>query len=442
MSDANKARATPAELAVKVLALVAIVALSAVVTRFPSRDLGFAEPIAALGLLLLAGDLFSVLVDRVGLPHLTGYLLSGLLLGPHVLKVVSHEAVGSLGLVNALALALIGLSAGSHLTIDMLRRGFRSLCASIVAQVLITLPLMALFLFMLRPFIGFMAALPLSAALGLSLMWGVISVSRSPSATLAVITQLRTSGPLTRHALAFVVAFDIVVLILFSFGLQVSKTLVSGVAFTLPGLVAVVREIFASICFGITLGLLISAWLTFIKRGVIVFVVMVGYGVTLMSRALHYDTLLLFVMAGFVVANTSNVGDTLLHGVARGGRVVYVLFFALAGAHLNLPLIATLWPVALALFTGRILATAVAARVASVIAKDGPAVRRFGWMPLVSQAGAAIGMSVLVGQAFPGVGPNLQALVLATVGLNEAIGPVLFKYALQKSGETRDVLHG
>jgi Kef-type K+ transport system membrane component KefB len=115
---------------------------------------------------------------------------------------------------------------------------------------------------------------------------------------------------------------------------------------------------------------------------------------------------------------------------------VYVVFFATAGAHLNVPLLQQMWPIALTLFAARAISTYGSARLASRLAHDGPAVRRWGWSSLISQAGFALGLAGIVSRAFPNIGEGFQALAIASVAINEMVGPVLFKFALDRAGET------
>jgi hypothetical protein len=62
--------------------------------------------------------------------------------------------------------------------------------------------------------------------------------------------------------------------------------------------------------------------------------------------------------------------------------------------------------------------------------------RRWGASGLVSQAGLTLGLTVVIAREFPSIGTPFRALAIATVALNEMIGPVLFKLALDRSGET------
>jgi Kef-type K+ transport system membrane component KefB len=151
---------------------------------------------------------------------------------------------------------------------------------------------------------------------------------------------------------------------------------------------------------------------------------------------LHFDTLLAFMVAGFVVQNLSKQGEKFIAAIEQTGSIVYVIFFATAGAHLDLDLLRQLWPIAVALAGSRLLVTLVTGRVASRLAKDPPMVRRWAWAGLVSQAGLALGVAAVIERSFPILGSGFRALSIAVVALNEMVGPVLFKLALDRAGES------
>ena len=118
------------------------------------------------------------------------------------------------------------------------------------------------------------------------------------------------------------------------------------------------------------------------------------------------------------------------------GAVVYIIFFATAGAHLDVPLLRRLWPVALLFFVARALATFTSARIASFAARDPAILKRWAWSGLISQAGIALGVANLIASQFPSFGPGFRAIAVACVALNEMIGPVMFKLALDRAGES------
>jgi Kef-type K+ transport system membrane component KefB len=400
---------------------------------------GDAALLATVGFLLLAGTLLSELVEVIGVPHLTGYLGAGILAGPHVLHFIDHATVDRLTPVNTLALSLIALAGGAELKIEGLRRGVKSLASAMLFQSVLVLVLVGAVFFAAHPFIGFTRDLPMFGVLAASLLWGVLAIARSPSAALGVIQQTHAEGPLARYTIAFVMASDVVVVMVLAAAVTFARPLVDpSVTLSLAAFSTLGHEIVGSVALGTTLGLVLILYLRLIgKQQLLVVLVALGFGATEVLRYLHYDALLTFMVAGFVVQNLSKQGEALLHGVEQTGSVVYVIFFASAGAHLNVPLLRALWPIAVLLAGTRAISTFVAGKIASRVANDGPEVRRWGWAPLVSQAGFAIGIAQIVSKEFPLFGKGFGDLAIATVALNEFFGPILFKVALDRTGETR-----
>ena len=171
--------------------------------------------IAAIGFFLLAGTLTGELLEPLGLPQLTGYLIAGIAAGPYLLRLVDEQTVKSLSPVNTLALSLIALAGGAELDMVALRRVSRSLAWATLVQCLLVLVLVTGAFFAARPFIPFARALPMGPFFGVALLWGALAVTRSPSATLGILSQTRATGPLSTFTLAFVMTSDIVVVVLF-----------------------------------------------------------------------------------------------------------------------------------------------------------------------------------------------------------------------------------
>ena len=391
----------------------------------------------ALGLLLMAGVLCSEILDVIKLPHLTGYLFAGVLVGPHVLHLIDHRTVEELSEVNTLALSLIALAGGLELKVSTLREVLRSLGVATLVHSVFGLAATALAFMLLRRWIPFAAELSWGAAMGAALLWGVLAISRSPSATLGILSQTRADGPLTRYALAFVMSSDIVVVLIMAAMVMLTRPLfIPGSGVSLEALGTLGHELYGSVSVGTTLGLLLALYLRIVgERHLIILLVILGFGFSAGVRYLHLEPLLTFIMAGFVVQNLSTQGHRLLGAIERTGAIVFVVFFATAGAHLDLLLLAQMWPVAVTLALARAVSTILGQLVSSHWASDSVVLRRWGWSPLISQAGLTLGLSVVVERNFPELGGAFRSLVVATVALNEVAGPVLFKLGLERAGE-------
>ena len=393
--------------------------------------------LGALGFLLLAGTLAGELLEPLKLPHLTAYLIAGLVAGPHALGLVGHHAVEEMTFVNSLALALIALAGGAELKLEVLRQEFRSISIGNALHIVIGAPVIALVFYLARPMIPFARQLTPSALLGVALLWGATAVSRSPAATLAILSQTRAKGPLANNVLAFIMLSDAVVAVFFAVTLVIAKPMIDpNLEFSSREIYALGHELLGSVAVGTTMGLLLAAYMRLIGAQMQLVLLVLGFVLWETLRYLHFDTLLTFLVAGFVVQNLSRQGPAFLHAVERLSSVVFVLFFTSAGAHLDLPLLGKMWPVALLLAGSRAVVTVATSKLSGRVAGDHPMVKKWGWSPLISQAGLTLGLVIIMERAFPAFGADLRSLGVATVAINEMVGPVLFKLGLDRAGET------
>jgi Kef-type K+ transport system membrane component KefB len=416
------------------LGIISLVVFAA--TRAVPELAGSLGTLSAIGFLLLAGTLASELLESIGLPHLSGYLIAGIVGGPHVLRLVDHETVVQLSPVNTLALALIALGGGAELRISTLRSVGRSVAIGLLLQCAVGLVVLTLAFIALARYIPFASGLPWVGLISVGLLWGTLAVSRSPSACLGVLSQTRAKGPLAACSLAHIMASDVVVVVLMACVIVAVRPLMSGGGVSVANLRVLGHEIVGSVAVGTTLGLMLSGYLRLVGKNTMLVLVALGFGLTEFMSYIHIDPLLSFLTAGFVVQNLSSQGDKLIHAIEQTSGLVFIVFFATAGAHLDLPLLERLWPIALALCSVRAVVTVATALWASRLAGDAPVLQRWGWAALISQAGLTLGLSVVIVRTFPEFGEGFRSLVIATVGLNEMVGPVLFKLSLDRAGET------
>jgi Kef-type K+ transport system membrane component KefB len=439
-SGARKGK-TPGARFIGLVGLAVVFGIAYLSARFSPDVSPEATMIGAVGFLLLAGILMADLVELLGLPHLTGYLAAGIIAGPHVVGLIDVTTIKRLSPINTLALALIALAGGAELRVEQVRRGLRSLFVATVVQSVAVGVLVAGAFILARPLVPFARELTTGGMVAVAILWGVIATSRSPSATLGILAQTRARGPLTSFALAFVMSSDVVVILLLASGMAISRPLLEpGTSLSMHEFGALGHEIVAGVAVGTTLGLLLILYLRLVGKQLLVVLVALGFVATEVLRYLNFDPLLTFVIAGFVVQNLSRQGQTLLHAIEGTGSVVYVLFFASAGADLDIPLVRNLWPLALLLAGVRAVTTFGAARASSMLARDEPVLKRWGWTALVAQAGLTQGLAGVIEREYPVFGSQFRALVIANVALNAIVGPILFKLALDRSGESKPPL--
>ena len=416
-----------------VVALACVVGVRLLLERIGVT--GSAGPLFALGFLIVAGYVCGGIAAFVRLPRLTGYLLAGLAAGPQGAGLLDVHDVKALMLVNTLALALIALQAGAEITLPVLRRTWWSVSASAIAQILIVIPGVAAVFWALSSSVPFASGLAPGALVAVALLWGTLAFTRSPSVTLAVLGETRAKGPLADWSIGIVVVLDVLILPLFAGVLGVARTQLLGDALELGMLRNIAHELFASFAAGVTFGLLVGALLRFVERERVLVLVVLSYGLTALCVYLGYDTLFVFVVAGFVVMNLTRSGPGLIAASETTSGVVMIVFFATAGAKLDLASLTALWPVVLALFGARVVFSVLAAKIGHRLARDPAPVRKNAWLVLVSQAGVTIGLATVVADALPGVGGKFASLCIAVVALNELFGAALTKWALGRAGE-------
>jgi Kef-type K+ transport system membrane component KefB len=228
----------------------------------------------------------------------------------------------------------------------------------------------------------------------------------------------------------------VIVLILFSMILVLTRSVIDPLAgFDMSQLGHLAEELLASVAAGCTFGLMIACYFRLIGKEKILFVLVAAYGISALCRYFQYDTMLVFVVAGYIVTNLSKQGESMVHTIESMSSLVMIVFFATAGASLHLEYILDAWELVLIIFVGRTLLTWVAAQTGHRMANDQGVVRKYGYTPFVSQAGLAIGLTIIISARLPGVGDQIAAIAISVIALNEIFGPAIFKWGLQRAGE-------
>lgn len=269
-------------------------------------------------------------------------------------------------------------------------------------------------------------------------MWGLVAVSMSPAAVLAVLAETRAWGPVTSHALGTVVVLEGVVLLLVAVAMPLVQPLIDPKAAgsLLEEIAHVGHEIFGSIAVGTTLGLLLALYIfIFRERQLLLTLVIVGFFVNEFTTYLGFDALLVFIAAGFIIRNLTEFGGVLLHNLSRSG-VVMVIFFAASGASLDLASLGALWPAVLVLGAVRLVGLFGASMSGGRLAQQSPSVGRWAWTAYVAQGALALALAAMVEAKFDSLKPGFSGLVLAVLGLNLLLGPVLLKVGLSRAAET------
>jgi Kef-type K+ transport system membrane component KefB/predicted transcriptional regulator len=395
--------------------------------------------ILLLGLVLFLGTAGGQIFQRLKIPQVVGYIAIGIILGQSGFRLISLDSLGSLQDFSSFALALIGFMIGGELKITTLKRFGKQFTWILIMETGLTF----LVVTGLITFAGyFLFAGNIKLALSLGLLLGAISSATAPAATTDVLWENKTRGPLTTTILGLVAMDDGVALLFFALATSLAGSLMgTDGGSLLRGILELLLEVGGSIAmgsfFGWGLSKLIRGYVPDDK--ILVFSLGIILLIIGLTQMLELDTILCAMAMGFFMVNFSpKKSKNLFTLVEKFTPPVYVLFFVLVGAKLNIGNINSLVAILAILFlVGRTGGKFLGAFLGSVISKAPKTVRKYLPFCLLSQAGVAVGLSVVAGQTFPEpLGSIIVMVITTTTFVVQIIGPPSVKFAVDRAGES------
>lgn len=391
-----------------------------------------------LGVAILAGLIVSRGARALTLPNVTAFLVAGLLIGPSVLGVIDGAQLNDLSIISTAALGFIAFSIGSEFSLSSLKQIGRAPLTITAFQGLTTAVLIDVGLVALgRCFPGMFG--DSSLVVPEALMLGAIGLATAPAATLMVVRQYKADGPVTRILLPVVAMDDALGLMVFSVSSAVASGILGGEMTFVTMVLQPLWQIVGSLLLGAALGLVVVLLARFFrsrgnKLALAIAAVFIGVG---LCDALNFSSLLVCMMIGAVVVNCSAQQQTIMEQTDRFTPPLFLLFFVLSGANLDLSVLPKVGLLGMAFILLRSFGKWFATMLGATVENCDPNVRKYLGLTLLPQAGVAIGMAHLVSVQFPQFGANVNAVVLAATLIYELVGPVITKLALTQAGEIR-----
>ncbi|MFT5090444.1 MAG: Kef-type K+ transport system membrane component KefB/CBS domain-containing protein [Planctomycetota bacterium] len=387
---------------------------------------------AAAGLFWLA--LFvGRLIFQWHLPRVTGYLLVGLAAGPslsHLLgypTLLDYRDLERLEPVSHIALTLIMLAIGMHFRSEHLRRWRHRIAVLSFSEIGATFFLVFIATATTHYFFGKTQE---TSPLHIGLFLGIIAIATAPAATLLVIREYDSAGPVTDVITTLIGLNNLVCVLFFNVALYALLTPAAGID-------ALAISLVLPLLIGAVAGFLMSVWAERLRASSEQQLLMLGgaIGVTAICDLLHVDALLGTFTCGAVLANASTRDGELLASIRQLDYPLYVLFFALAGANLHIEMLGQIGLVGVAYVLLRTAGKLVGCRLGARWGNFGERHEQWTGPAMLSQAGVAIGLSSILAEAWPGPGQMLQTVVLGAVVLFELGGPVAVRIGLVQAGE-------
>ncbi|MEZ6197480.1 MAG: cation:proton antiporter [Planctomycetota bacterium] len=390
-----------------------------------------AGPLLVLAGVLVAGVALGALARRFHLPAVTGQVLAGVLLGLAFGAGTAHEAAARLQPVTHFALGLIAITVGAHLDVRRLRNAGRRLGLLVLAEMTIT-PLIV--------FVG--VAGPGGEPLTTAVLLAALSISTAPATVIALVKESRAKGVFVKTLIAAVALNNIACICVFELARIVSQGIEDPTASHGLGVVllAPLKQIAGAVLVGGGAGLGLLAATTRVVRSdqlaTATFIALLF--TTGLADWLEVSSMLSCMVLGITLANlTPHKEEVMESAFSNMQMAALAAFFTLAGMHLDFSHLREVWPLALLIVALRALGKILSGWLAMRAARAPGSVRRNLGLALVPQAGVAVGLILLVIEdpAFEAIAASFLAVGLASVTLNEIIGPVLTRLALARSGD-------
>ncbi len=384
------------------------------------------SPLLFLALMIFGGLFLSRFAKKINLPNVSGFLVAGLIMGPYALNIIPLDVMNSMDLLSELALAFIAFSIGSEFKISYFKRvGLTPIVIAILEASMAVILVDAVLIL-------------IGVEIPVALLLGAIAAATDAATTIMVIKQYKTKGPVTETLLSVVAIDDAVALILFGISVSLSKAIVSSGS---SSLFESLLDPFWEIGFSMGAGFILGFLLTFISK----FFESRGNRLSLAFSFVFFavfiadnyggSPLLMVMVLSATYANLYKHVNVILELTERATPPIYIIFFVLAGAHLNVAVLPSIGIIGTAYIVVRVIGKYFGAYLAGVLMKATPNIKKYVGPALLPQAGVAIGLTFVAQDIVPEYASVIRAVILCGTLVYELIGPAVSKMTLEKAGE-------
>ena len=403
---------------------------------------------AGIAILLATGLIAAKISQRIHLPSVTGYIIAGLLMGPTGFNLISEESIGhNLDHFTNIALMLIAFGIGEHIELKKLTKHARSVLFIGLFETSCTFILITTAIFGVVTLTGLgIDGWQLKENLALSILLGAVGVATAPAATLLVIQELKAKGPLTSSLMAIVAIDNGLAIILFGFAVSITHQIIGQSE--LPMVLAIANgffEIFLSLLLGWVTGFCLETVLRRLKKDGEMLTA--GLAILLLCSELavywNLSALLAGMVAGFTLVNKAERDVRVFRALNSFEPPIYVLFFTLAGTHLDIKTLGSVGLLGIVYFLTRIVGKIGGVQIGARFGNTPDIVRKHLGFTLIPQAGVAIGLIFLISadSSLAFCSPIITPVVLTGVFLSELIGPLSAKFAVISAKEATTPEH-
>ena len=340
--------------------------------------------ILTAAIMLISGFLFTRLTKLAHLPNVTGYILSGVLIGPWCLHLVPQEYISQMDFITDVALAFIAFGVGKYFKLSALKKSgikvvILTLFESLTAGVLITIVMLLLGL-----------------SLPFSLLLGAIGCATAPASTIMTIRQYKAKGHFIDTILQVVALDDAVALIAFSVCAAIVQATAGEGGLNMTQLLLPIFFNIVALLIGGGSGWLLSKLIheRRSKDHSLVLACVCIMGVAGFCSTMNVSPLLACMASGTIYINTSG-NKHLFKQLNQFTPPLLVMFFVLSGMRLSLPSLISAGFVGVIYFLVRIVGKYLGSTLGALVTNATPEIKKYFGLALIPQAGVSIGLAVL-----------------------------------------------
>ena len=369
------------------------------------------------------------IVNYLKVSAITSYILLGILLGPYALNVTGEGLMAASELLSNIVLGFIVFHIGKNFSLENFKRIGKAVLSISLSVTVATLICVTVGIY-------YVAHQPFYIAL----LFGAISTATAPATTMMVIRQYRARGLFTDMLLGTVAIDDAWGIMIFSVSLTIAQILQLGQFSELIIMFVTMKaagKIFFSVILGLIMAFLVSKVSVYLKRreDVLTFIlgaILINTGVALYF---HMSHLLSNMFFGAVLVNIEKTSFRFFDSLSAVDWPLYVMFYVLAGANLNVGLLSTLGLIGSVYIISRIMGRIGGAYAGAVIVGAEKSIQKYMGLALMAQAGVAIGLAMMAKVNLPHTGGAILNTIIATTVIYEILGPMATRYALIKAGD-------
>ncbi len=408
------------------------------------------EILLSLSIALLAGLMLSRLAKLMQLPAVTAYLIAGVLIGPYLLGRIGIEGLGFISLENVeqykilseVALGFIAFSIGNEFRLTQLKHIGKQATIVGIAQALITTVVVDAALICVH------LLMPETLSLSAAIVLGAVATATAPAATLMVVKQYKAKGPVTDILLPVVALDDAVGLVVFAISFGIAKSISLNVIDPMSIILEPILEVLLSLLLGAVMGLIFTFCESFFhsrskRLAISVAFVLLTVGISMYKGEvfgihISFSSLLACMTLGTVFCNICDFSEELMDRLDRWTAPIFILFFVLSGAELELGVFTQLATVVVGIvyIISRSIGKYSGAFISAKATKCDKNIVKYLGITLLPQAGVALGMAIRAREL--GADGNIVAnITLFAVLIYEIFGPLFTKIALTKAGDIK-----